>query len=48
MKHVSVVLLLTASLVTGQEFREEYRNVDVPGKLETTLSQILRRYFGAN
>jgi hypothetical protein len=51
MKHVSVVLLLTASLVTGQEFREEYRNVDVPGKLETTLlsnpTPLFRRELGS-
>ena len=38
MKRVAVVLLLTASLVPGQELRKEYRNkVDVPGKLQATL-----------
>jgi hypothetical protein len=38
MKRVPVVLLLTTTLVMGQELREEYRyNIDVAGKLETTL-----------
>ena len=37
MKRVPLVLLLTASLVTAQGLRQEYRGVDVPGKLEMTL-----------
>jgi hypothetical protein len=38
MKLVPAIVLLTATLVTGQELRREYNiNTDVPGKLETTL-----------
>jgi hypothetical protein len=38
MKRVPAILLLTATLVAGQELRQEYNiNIDVPGKLETTL-----------
>jgi hypothetical protein len=38
MNQVAVVLLLTATFVSGQELRKEYRDkVDVAGKLETTL-----------